>query len=52
MTKEGPPVGEARKAAEEAKLARVIQGKQPAQEHTPEQLAEHTHRQEERGSAR
>jgi hypothetical protein len=48
--KEGAPVGKRCEAAEEDEPASIVQGQQPAQEHAPEQLAKHAHRQQERGS--
>ena len=50
VAKEGAPIGKRCEAAEEDEPAGVVEGQQPAQEHAPEQRAQHAHRQEERGS--
>jgi hypothetical protein len=47
VAKESLPVDEARETTAEGERARIVQGQQPAQEQAPEQLAEHTNRQQE-----
>ncbi len=44
VAEERPSICKDGEAAEEAELARIIQGQEPAQEHIAEQLAEHAHR--------
>ena len=52
VAQEGPSVSEWREAAEEGKPAGVVECDQPGEEQAAEQLAQDTHRQEERRSRR